>query len=156
LELRTDTLDLWVFVRANDGPRYLLLHTSQEKADRFFGGGRFWQIPGLFLQDGEDVGSALQRLLVDLGLETVHIWAVEHTYLIFNRRFHSLVAIPVFAAEVREQAAPRLDWEHSEHGWFSAEDCYERLSFRGLREGLDWTRSEISEKPSPRPEFRLA
>lgn len=156
MELRTDTLDLWVFVRAKEGPRYLLLHTSEEKADRFFGGGRFWQIPGSLLQAGEGVVAALERVLADLGLDAVHLWAVEHTYLIFNRRFQSLVAIPVFAAEVREQVAPRLDREHSEYGWFSAEECYDRLSFRGLREGLDWTRREISEHPSPRPEFRLA
>ena len=62
MELRTDTLDLWVFARTNDGPCYLLLHTSQEKADRFFGGGRFWQIPGAFLEDGEDAVSALERV----------------------------------------------------------------------------------------------
>lgn len=155
--LRTDVLDLWVFVKTDDDvARYLLLYTSEEKADRFFGGGRFWQIPGAFLQGGEEVLAALTRVLADLGLEAEHIWAVEHTYLIFNRRFQSLVAIPVFATEVREQGAPRLDWEHSEYGWFSAEECYDRLSFRGLREGLDWTRREISERSSARPEFRLA
>jgi ADP-ribose pyrophosphatase YjhB (NUDIX family) len=155
VDLRTDTLDLWVFVRTELRPRYLLLHTSEEKAARFFGGGRFWQIPGAFLRDGEDVVTALRRVLADLALEVEQIWAVEHTYLIFNRRFQSLVAIPVFASEVREQAAPRLDWEHSDYGWFSADECYDRLSFRGLREGLDWTRREISERSSPRPEFRL-
>jgi hypothetical protein len=101
----------------------------------------------------EDPVSALKRVLGELGLELVGIWAVEHTYLIFNRRFQSLVAIPVFAAEVREQIEPRLDWEHSEHAWLSADECYARLSFRGLREGLDWTRREISERDSPRPEF---
>src|ERR671935_457704 len=90
VELRTDTLDLWVFVRAEEGSRYLLLHTSQEKADRFFGGGRFWQIPGSFVADGEDVVAALQRLLAELGLDAMDIWAVEHTYLIYNRRFDSL------------------------------------------------------------------
>ena len=99
--------------------------------------------------------AALNRVLADLGLEPVNIWAVEHAYLIFNRRLQSLVAIPVFAAEVREPTEPRLDWEHSEHAWLNAEECYTRLSFRGLREGLDWTRREISEQDSPRPEFRL-
>ena len=156
MELRTDVIDLWVFVRTDEGPRYLLLHTSQEKAERFFGGGRFWQIPGAFLREGEDVVAAIKRVVADLGLEPVHIWAVEHTYLIFNRRLQSLAAIPVFAAEVRTQAEPRLGWEHSEHDWLSAVDCYPRLSFRGLREGLDWTRREISEQESPRAEFLLA
>ena len=156
MKLRTDILDVWVFVKPEDGPRYLLLQTSEEKAERFFGGGRFWQIPGAFLADGEDVVAAVQRVIRDLGLEAVHIWTVEHCYLIFNRRFQSLVAIPVFAAEVRQQLEPRLDWEHSQYGWLSADECYARLSFRGLREGLDWTRLEISERESPRAEFLLA
>jgi hypothetical protein len=33
MKLMTNTFDLWVFVRG-DPNRYLLLHTSQEKADR--------------------------------------------------------------------------------------------------------------------------
>jgi DNA/RNA-binding domain of Phe-tRNA-synthetase-like protein len=49
------------------------------------------------------------------------------------------------------QSAPRLGWEHSEHGWLTADECYARFSFRGLREGLDWTRREISERPAPAP-----
>jgi hypothetical protein len=156
VELKTDTLDLWVFVRSEGEARYPLLHTSQEKADRFFGGGRFWQIPGAFIREREDVVSVISRVLGEMRLRAERVWAVEHTYLIFNRRFQSLVAIPVFAAEVGEQATPTLDWEHSESGWFTADACYERLSFRGLREGLDWTRREISENPAPRSEFLLA
>jgi hypothetical protein len=46
MDLRTDAIDLWVFSKDADTSRYLLLQTSQEKADRWFGGGRFWQIPG--------------------------------------------------------------------------------------------------------------
>jgi ADP-ribose pyrophosphatase YjhB (NUDIX family) len=155
VDLRTDTLDLWVFTKRGREPRYLLLHTSQEKADRFFGGGRFWQVPGSVMEPGEEVVAALRRALDELSLEATALWAVEHTYLIFNRRVQGLVAIPVFAAELADQAEPTLSWEHSEFGWFTADECHERLSFRGLREGLDWTRREISENPSPRPEFLL-
>jgi hypothetical protein len=46
MELLTNALDLWIFARSEAEPTYLLLRASQEKAERFFGGGRFWQIPG--------------------------------------------------------------------------------------------------------------
>jgi hypothetical protein len=42
VKLRTDIFDLWVFRRDPDAVRYLLFHTSQEKADTWFNGGRFW------------------------------------------------------------------------------------------------------------------
>jgi hypothetical protein len=157
MELRTDALDLWVFCRNAGIVRYLLLHTSQEKADRWFGGGRFWQIPGAFLSQGESVASAANRCLTELGLSAEAIWAVEHAYPIYNRRSESLILIPVFAAEVPHPPdLIRLSWEHSEFRWCTADECKQHLSFRGLVEGLEWTRAYITESAAPRPEFRIA
>jgi 8-oxo-dGTP pyrophosphatase MutT (NUDIX family) len=156
MELRTDVLDLWVFARGPDGVRYLLLQTSQEKADRWFGGGRFWQIPGAFLGSGESVVAAARRCVAELGLSAKAIWAVEHVYQIYNRRTDGLMLIPVFAAEMETPGEVRLSWEHSEARWCTADECTQRLSFRGLLEGLEWTRRYITENDNPRPEFRLA
>jgi len=155
MELLTNAFDLWVFTRSGKEPTYLLLRTSQEKADRFFGGGRFWQIPGAFLEEGDEIQSVLDRPLTELGLEAQAFWAVEHVYPIFNRRFGALQLIPVFAAELADEAEPRLSWEHSEHGWFTGAECQKRLTFRGLLEGLEWTRRYISGQDEPAPEFRL-
>jgi NUDIX domain len=156
MQLRTDALDLWVFWRGAEGLRYLLLQTSQEKADRWFGGGRFWQIPGAFLEPGESAVAATNRCLAKLGLAAKAIWAVEHVYPIYNRRTEALMLIPVFAAEIENPVEIRLSWEHSDAQWYTADECKQRLSFRGLLEGLEWTRSYITENAAPRPEFRLA
>jgi hypothetical protein len=64
----------------------------------------------------DELPSVLQRPLAELGLEHQGIWAVECVAPIFNRRFGALQLITVFAAEVAEQAEPRLTWEHSEFG----------------------------------------
>ncbi|HEY0683768.1 MAG TPA: NUDIX domain-containing protein [Steroidobacter sp.] len=156
MELRTDPMDLWAFSRGPDGVRYLLLHTSQEKADRFFNGGRFWQIPATLIEKDESVVAAGHRCLSELGLVAKSIWAVEHVYPIYNRRFDSMMLIPVFAAEVEHTDRITLDWEHSESRWCTADECQQLLSYRGLLEGLHWTRAYITESPSPRPEFQLA
>src|SRR5919197_902302 len=55
----------------------------------------------------------------------------------------------VFAAEVADQAEPRLTWEHSEFGWFTTAERRERLTLRGLLEGLGWTRRYVSERDEP-------
>jgi hypothetical protein len=62
-----------------------LLHTSQEKADRWFGGGRFWQTPGAFLEKVETVVAAAGRCLGELGFSVSALWVVEHVYPIYNR-----------------------------------------------------------------------
>mgnify|MGYP003693583797 CR=1 FL=1 len=79
--------DVWVFRRTPAKVEYLLLHTSQYKADRYFNGGRFWQIPSGFMQDSERVVPAITRLLADSDSTPTGIWAAEHVYNIYNRRF---------------------------------------------------------------------
>lgn len=155
MKLRTNLLDLWVFHRQQGVPEYLLLHTSQEKADRWFHGGRFWQIPGVFVQEDEDVAQALVRCLREIGLQATAIWAAEHTYIYYNPRRKNIEIIPVFAAEVPEPQPIPLTWEHAEYGWFTAKECEQRIHFRGLKEGLYWTRTYVSEADGPALELRI-
>jgi hypothetical protein len=44
VQLNPAVYDLWVFRRRSHGVEFLVLRTSQIKADRHFNGGRFWQI----------------------------------------------------------------------------------------------------------------
>lgn len=156
MELRTDTFDLWFFHRGGDEPRYLLVQTSQEKADRWFDGGRFWQTPpGDRSRQGESAADAIRRRAAALGLELRGAWAAEHAYVIWNRRHDALMLIPVFAAEVAEAKPIPLGWESSDQDWFTAAECGERLYFRGLEEGLRCVREYVSEVAEPAPMLRV-
>ena len=64
MHLSANIFDVWVFRRRGAEAEFLLLHTSVEKATRYFNGGRFWQIPSNFVNDGESI-------LKD-GLRSVH------------------------------------------------------------------------------------
>lgn len=152
-----DDPDIWIFHKNGDEPRYLLLRTSQEKADKWFGGGRFWQIPGEYAQENENPVEVIQKCLGNLELTPKSIWAVEHCYTIFNRRFTNIRIIPVFAVQVEWEESNKipLTWEHSEYKWMTASECKTVLNFRGLIEGLHWTRQYISENPAPLPEFKM-
>ena len=155
MQLGTNGFDLWVFHKQNTEPEYLLLYTSQEKADKWFNGGRFWQILGGPFQDGEEVGDSLVRPLQERGLEAKGIWAAEHTYIIYNSRRKRVEILPVFAAEIVSAKEIPLSWEHAEFGWYTAEECEKRIHFRGLKEGLKWTRNYISEVEAPAKELRI-
>jgi len=156
MQFRTNAFDIWVFRRDPDAVRYLVLHTSQEKADRWFNGGRFWQIPGGFVAEHESIVEASRRCLTEIGVTALSLWAVEHTYTIYNRRREDVELILVLAAEVRHVDGIALTWEHSEYRWATATECEELLSFRGLLEGLQWTRRYVSEATKSYPELKLA
>ena len=152
---RVGAFDVWVYRECEGAVRYLLLHTSQAKADRWFNGGRFWQIPSDFTAEDEDLASAAARCLASFGIQASAVWAVEQTYTIYNRRYGELQTIVVLAASVAETQEIQLMWEHSEYRWCTAAECGQLLGFRGLQEGLAWTRKCITEVSNPLPELRL-
>jgi hypothetical protein len=155
MKFRADGFDVWVFRRTPRGPEYLLLRTSREKAERWFGGGEFWQIPSDFTGD-LGVVQAVTGELGRLGLQPLSVWAAEHAYTIYNRRYEDIVHLAVFAAEVEDADAVRLGPEHAEHAWVAADEAQQRVTFRGLREGLLWVRHYITEAALPPPALRLA
>jgi hypothetical protein len=155
MQLSANVFDVWAFRRTDEGVRFLLLHTSVEKAERFFNGGRFWQIPSNFLKEGEHITDGIARLLRSFGLKAQSIWAAEHTYTIYNRRFNAMQIIGVYAAEVLESVV-RLDAaEHAEFQWLTAEECLARVHFRGLKDGLRSVQEYITEPKAVAPELCL-
>lgn len=155
LTLAVNVFDVWTFRRTPEGLRFLLLHTSVDKAERFFNGGRFWQIPSNLVKEGEHLTDAIARHLRSFGLKSQAIWAAEHTYTIYNRRFNEMQLIGVYAAEVNEGAVRLNASEHAEFQWLSAEQCLELVHFRGLKDGLRSVQEYITGPATPARELCL-
>lgn len=155
MNLRTNVVDLWVFHKRDVEPKYLLLQTSQEKADKWFNGARFWQIPGGFLEEGDELACAMKQWLSEYDIVPKGIWAAEYVSCYYNIRRQNLELTPAFTAEVDTPVDIPLSWHHSEFGWFTADECKERLSFRGLLEGLDSVRQYVSEVETPHGALRI-
>jgi ADP-ribose pyrophosphatase YjhB (NUDIX family) len=155
MRLAPNVFDVWAFQGHGRDTRFLLLYTSEEKAARYFGGGRFWQIPSGVVEDGEAVTGAIARKLNGFGLTPKTIWAGEHAYIIYNRRFAEMQVIGVYAAEVAD-APVRLDpAEHSGHAWMPYEACLERVHYRGLKDGLRSVQEYVTGPRDPASELRL-
>lgn len=147
--------DVWVFRRGAEGIQFLLLYTSLQKAERYFNGGRFWQIPSNLVKDGESITDAISRVLVSYGLRARRIWAGEHAYIIYNRRFAEMQVIGVYAAEVHD-AKVRLDpSEHSDYAWLPFDACLERVHYRGLKDGLRSVQEYVTGVDHPARELCL-
>jgi ADP-ribose pyrophosphatase YjhB (NUDIX family) len=155
MDFAFNVFDVWVFRRRGTVVEYLLLHTSQEKADRFFAGGRFWQIPSNAVEDGESVTDAIARVLRAFGLAPASVWAAEHAYTIYNRRFDAMQIIAVYAAEVEEGSVVLDPAEHAESAWCPFEEALARVHYRGLKDGLRSTREYVTGVASPAAQLRL-
>lgn len=156
MQHRVGVFDVWVYRKDADAVRYLLMRTSEEKADKWFNGGRFWQIPSDCVKEEESMVNALRRCLGGFGIEASSLWAVDHAYTIYNRRFEEIHLILVFAAEAGAGTDIRLTWEHSEYRWCEAAECEQLIGFRGLLEGLEWVRRFVTETTNQLPELKLA
>jgi len=155
MHLNPGVFDVWVFRRGSTGVEYLLLRTSQFKADRYFNGGVFWQIPSGVFQADETVSDALDRQLAAYGIRAHAIWAAEHAYTIYNRRFHEIQIISVYAAEV-SGSDPQLNAaEHDASGWFQYEAALAAVHYRGLKDGLRSVREYVTGPTAPAPELCL-
>jgi hypothetical protein len=155
MRLNANVFDVWAFQRRPEGVVFLLLHTSIEKANRYFNGGRFWQIPSGLLHNDEPIVDGVVRALALYGLIATSIWAGEHAYIIYNRRFATMQAIGVYAAEVSNAAVRLEPSEHSEYGWFSLEQCLDLVHYRGLKDGLRSVHEYVTGSPQPAKELCL-
>jgi hypothetical protein len=155
MDLKVNVFDAWTFRKTGSGIEYLLLHTSQHKADRYFNGGRFWQIPSGAIEGTERVVAAIARVLENFGLTASGIWAAEHAYAIYNRRFECMQLIGVYAAEVKPGPIQLDPAEHADHRWCSYEQAQSLIHYRGLKEGLRSTREYVTSLDTPSAELRL-
>jgi hypothetical protein len=137
--IHSNIFDIWTFYIGPDGPRFLLLHTSQEKADKWYHGGCFWQPPSAAVV--EDTGEfSLPELMAGTlqlyGQEAVRFFSADYTYTQYSSRRQGLELISVFGGTIQSPLAVPLTWQHDEYAWLSADECMEKLSFRGHKEGL--------------------
>jgi hypothetical protein len=156
MQLDANVFDVWTFRRTPAGVEYLLLYTSQRKAERWFNGGRFWQIPSNFFGATERVTDGITRLMSGFGVTLSGIWAAEHVYTIYNRRFEKMQIISVFAAEAANYEVLLDPEEHSEHRWCNYDEAMKLVAYRGLKEGLASTREYVTGRATPMPELKLA
>lgn len=155
MDLNHRVFDVWAFRRRSAGVEFLLLQTSELKAERYFNGGRFWQIPCGVFRDAETVPEAVDRVLAGHALHARSIWAAEHAYTIYNRRFHEIQIISVYAAELAG-GDPRLNpEEHASFGWFPLDAALAAVHYRGLKDGLRSVHEYVTGPAVPAPELCL-
>jgi hypothetical protein len=103
----------------------------------------------------EGIVDAIDGLLAGFELTAMAVWAAEHVYTIYNRRFACMQIFGVYAAEVAASAVKLAPDEHSEYRWCTFHQALQAVTYRGLKDGLQSTREYVTGRAAPPPELRL-
>jgi len=126
-------VEVCIFKIEGGHPKYLLLKRS--KHEKIYP--ELWQfVTGSIEGNEKAVDAAYRELEEETGLKPKAFWVVPYVNSFYDPGWDSLNFMPVFAAELHSDAAPRLSAEHDEFGWYSYDKAFQMLVWPGQREGL--------------------
>lgn len=127
------TIELCVFKKCAEAPRYLLLKRSETES--LYPG--MWQLVTGSMLEGEHAVKAAQReFREETGLTALRFWVVPFVNSFYVASNDTVHVSPLFAAEVDPWDQPRLSHEHQEFTWCTLEDAAKMLVWPGQRQGL--------------------
>ena len=133
-------IEVCIFKRDTDGPRYLLLHRSENEPIY----PDIWQfVTGSIEGDERSSDAAIREMAEETGLTALAVWVVPFVMSFYDPAWDTLNLSPLFAAEVAADANPRLSHEHSEFGWYSFDEARQMLVWPGQRDGLQIVQEHI-------------
>ncbi len=119
-KVRTDVVDVYVFVRTQSHVQFLQILRAREPML-----GSWHPVMG-HVEPGETaIQAAARECLEELGLDVrsaVGFWALEETFPFYLPARDAVMMSPRFAVEVREGWQPVLNAEHSDARWVAGDE----------------------------------
>lgn len=106
-------VDLYPYRLTDDDPEFLLFRRAKGKIYQ----GQ-WRMIGGKVNSGETYWqAALRELKEETGLIPKTFWTIPDLNTFYEHKTDLILQIPAFAAEIKKDATPSLDDEHSEFKW---------------------------------------
>lgn len=118
-------IDLYPYRIIAEKVEFLLLRRSESVVYS----GQWRMIGGKVLSGEKAKDAALRELKEETGLAPTSFWCVPSVNAFFEHRLDKMHYIPVFAAELKHNAKPVLNHEHSGYGWLSTEEAIQQLDW---------------------------
>jgi len=138
--LRSTHVEVYLFRRRGRRVEFLLLRRAPGR--RVMPG--VWQpVTGKRHTRESMLAAARREVREETGLAPRRWWALETMTLYPDVASDTIVALPLFAAEIAARAAVRLSREHDASRWVSAAEAARRVLWESQRRGLEAVRREV-------------
>jgi 8-oxo-dGTP pyrophosphatase MutT (NUDIX family) len=125
-------VEVCAFRGGSGPPEWLLLHRAKDEP--LYPG--IWQlITGEVLAETSLQG-ALRELREETGLAPLRFWVVPHVSSFYDSHHDAIVLVPLFAAQVAQDAPVILSREHDRYEWLTFEEAEKRLVWPAQRAGI--------------------
>lgn len=129
----SDIVEVCVFRRETDGPRYLVLRRAG--LETLYPG--IWQLVSGTLDGGETaLRGGLREFHEETGLKAVNFWVVPFVNSFYVAKDDSVHLTSFFAAEVPAAQEPTLSNEHDAYRWCDLAAAETLLVWPGQKNGL--------------------
>jgi dATP pyrophosphohydrolase len=128
-----DKVEVYVFRRRGRRVEFLALRRSPRK-----------KLPGIWqpvtgkielLETPRE--AALREVREETGVRPARLWRLEQTTVCLDDHGRSLIALPLFAAEISESETIRLSKEHDASAFLSAAQAARRYLWDSQRQGIE-------------------
>jgi dihydroneopterin triphosphate diphosphatase len=117
---RKKLIDLYPYrIKAGGAPEFMLLKRAGGKIYE----GQWRMIGGKVQADETYWQAALRELFEETALKPIKFWTIPGINSFYEHKTDMVHLIPAFAAELKANSEPILDDEHSDFGWYSADDA---------------------------------
>ncbi len=118
-------IDVYVYRVMEGVPEFLLFLRSAKKIYA-----HQWRMIGGKVEEGEKYWeAALRELKEETGLIPEVFWTIPSINTFYEAKSDQIHQIPAFAVELKPEALPQLDDEHTEYRWISIEELDSYLSW---------------------------
>ncbi len=129
IEIRV--IDAYIFRRAKNGLRFLLLKRAKTKLYE-----HLWQGVAGKIESGETSWqAAVRELKEETGLSPKHIFVADHVSRFYEVYQDRINLVPVFGIEV-DSSKVALSDEHCEFRWLPFDEAIQLLVWNGQKQGL--------------------
>jgi dATP pyrophosphohydrolase len=126
-------IEAHIFRKQESEIEFLLLKRS---VDQLYP--NIWQmVTGSIEQNEKAFQTALREIKEETGLMADKFWVVPNVNSFYSFQKDEMCLIPVFAAQVRNDAIVKLSDEHIEYRWVCKEEAQKLLAWPGQRKSVE-------------------